>query len=162
MKVVFRKVEENEIKAVHDIIAARTDWLNQQGIHQWPRPLTEDILRERQQAGRLFGYWRNHELVVVVCLLEKAVLDWGDLLQGKFLCMATLAGDLRYQGKGNGQACAIAACDYARERGYEKMYLDCVDYQGILPGFYTRLGFQSLGQKILPDGRTLILMVRPL
>jgi hypothetical protein len=61
--------------------------LNQKGISQWSQPIPEHVILDRQKAGRFFGYWSNEELVAVVCLLDKSVSDWKDLLQGKYFYM---------------------------------------------------------------------------
>ena len=160
MKNVFRKIETVEIEACYNIIVGRTNWLNKQGIRQWSQPIPENVILERQKAGRLFGYWSNDELVAVVCLLDKSVSNWKDLLQGKYLYMATLASDIRYKGRKFGQDCAVAACQYAKENGYEKIYLDCIDNQGALPNFYTKLGYKIIEKKKSEDSRVDILMVK--
>jgi GNAT superfamily N-acetyltransferase len=162
MKCVFRKIEGSEIKAAYSIIVGRTNWLNEQGIPQWPMPIPESIIVSRQQAGNFFGFWKGDELMAVVCLLEKNVSDWGNSLHGKYLYMATLTSDVRNKGKHYGQQCAIAAYQYAKENGYERMYLDCVDNQGRLPEFYAQLGFEIIDKKTAPDGRVDILMVKNL
>lgn len=160
MKNVFQKIEHGEINAGYNIIVGRTNWLKKQGIRQWSQPIPENVILERQKAGRFFGYWSDDKLVAVVCLLDKSVSDWKDLLQGKYLYMATLASDIRYKGNKFGQACAVTACQYAKESGYEKIYLDCIDNQGALPSFYTELGYKILEKKKSEDSRIDILMVK--
>ena len=160
MKNVFRKIEDVEIKASYNIIVGRTNWLNKQGIRQWSQPIPENVILERQKAGRFFGYWSNDELVAVVCLLDKSVSNWKDLLQGKYLYMATLASDIRYKGRKFGQDCAVAACQYAKENNKKKIYLDCIDNQSALPNFYTKLGYKIIEKKKSEDSRVDILMVK--
>jgi GNAT superfamily N-acetyltransferase len=162
MKNIFRRIKDSEVAAGYDLIVARTNWLNQQGIPQWSRPIPEAVIRERQRMGGFFGYWSGDRLVAVVCLLASSVSEWDDLLQGKYLYLATLTSALQYKGSQYGRACVLAACQYARENGYENIYLDCMDHQGRLPAFYTELGFEILDRKQSAEGRVDILMVKAL
>ena len=158
----FGKLAAGEIEEGYNIIIGRTNWLNQKGIRQWSAPIPEAVIRQRQKAGMLFGYWVNDELVAVVCLLDKSISDWGDKINGKYLYMATLVSDIRYLGRKYGWACATEAFTYAAESNYEKIYLDCVDNEGVLPDFYTQLGFDILDRKVISDDRVEVLMVKNL
>ena len=159
---MFRRLEANEIAHGHAILVGRTNWLNQRGIRQWAQPIPEAVLRERCRAGSVFGYWVLDELVAVVCLLEQGSAEWIARLSGRYLYLATLASDVRHKGKGYGQACVADACRHAQERGYDKVYLDCMEHAGALPSFYARLGFEVLAKKRLPEALTSVLMVKRL
>ncbi len=162
MSGVFRKIETSEIQEGYNIIVARTNWLNQQGIPQWTQPIPFEVISQRQAAGRFFGYWANGGLTAVVCLLDKSVLDWGDQMLGNYLCMATLASAVQYKGKGYGEECAIEACNYSKTNGCERVYLDCVDNDGALPRFYSKLGFEILNTTSYAGGFKIVLMVKNL
>jgi len=162
MESIFRPLRLDEIPEGYRLIVARTDWLNQKGIRQWPAPIPEEVIRRRQAAGGFFGYWAGKELAAVVCLLGQVPPVWGDRLQASHLYLATLASAVAYAGRGYGYQCVLAACEYARQAGYERIYLDCVDNARALPAFYQRLGFRQIAARSEPDGRQVVLMSRKL
>lgn len=162
MENVFRQIAAGEIAAGYLLIVGRTDWLNQKGIRQWHRPIPETVIRKRQADGDFYGYWVNDELMAVVCLLEYSVTAWGDLLQGRYLVLASLVSSLAHAGQGHGRQCVLQACEYARLAGYERVYLDCVDNAGVLPNYYSHLGFLQMGSQTMPDGRQDVLMAKDL
>jgi len=158
----FRKIEASEIQAGYQIIVDRTNWLNERGIHQWFKPIPYEVIDQRQQAGNFFGYWVQSELHAVVCLLDKSVSDWGNLLTGKYLYMATLASALQHKDQGYGAECVLEACEYSRKNGFEKIYLDCADNHGMLPRFYSQLGWKFLESKNHSSEPVTALMVKEL
>ena len=162
MENAFRQIADGEIAAGYRLIVERTDWLNQNGIRQWPRPIPEAIIRQRQADGNFYGYWVDDELMAVVCLLKHSATAWGDLLHGNYLVLASLVSSLAQAGRGHGRSCLLQACEYTRRAGYEKLYLDCVDNAGALPGYYARLGFLPVETQTLPDGRRVVLMAKVL
>ncbi len=162
MESVFRHITVDEISEGYQLIVERTNWLNQRGIQQWNKPIPETVLKQRQAEGNFYGYWVDGALMVVVCLLEHSVTDWGDKLYGRYLYLATLASYVAHAGQGYGSSCVMAACEYARQAGYERIYLDCVDNARALPNFYLRLGFQQIGEQDKPNGWRVILMIREL
>ena len=162
MEPVFRRIMQDEIAEGYQLIVERTDWLNQKGIQQWKRPIPDSIIRQRQAEGHFYGYWVGGVLMAVVCLLEKSILDWGDKLPVKLLCLATLASRLSYAGYGHGSNCVMSACEHARQMGYKKIYLDCVDNAKALPDFYIKLGFRQIGEQVIPSGWRVILMSKDL
>lgn len=162
MPALFRRISDDEFAAGYGLIVERTAWLKEQGIQQWPAPIPEAVICNRQAAGEFYGYWVDDELMAVACLLEKSVADWGDRLQGKYRYLATLASRLSHAGQGHGGACVLQACEHARQAGCGKVYLDCIDNAGALPRFYARLGFTPVDEQRLTNGWKDVLMARDL
>ncbi|OGV81075.1 MAG: hypothetical protein A3K19_17360 [Lentisphaerae bacterium RIFOXYB12_FULL_65_16] len=162
MDNVFRKIEIHQFDDAYRIIVERTHWLQQKGVSQWNSVIPEDVIRRRQQDGRLFGYWVEGELCAVVSLLAQGTAGWTTAFEGRYLFLATLASSVQRKGGRVGRECVLAACAHAHDAGYERIYLDCVDNAGALPGFYAALGFIALERKTIPDGRAVVLMRREL
>lgn len=106
------------------------------------------------QSGKVFdpsgrhAYYNNivQNFVQLWCLLDGDVMigtvGIKELAEDKCELKA-LYLDEKYHGKGLGRTLAQTAIDFARQRGYAEMYLDCMSSSVNAVALYERLGFHK-------------------
>ena len=143
----FRELRDEEIPTVFELILARIQWMNEQGIKSWN---TTNYI-ERYPISYYYEKRQNHEAFAVVERGSDRVLSAGVLLQederweddSPSLYVHNLVADIRV--KGAGSAFLQCAEEYAHSLGKEYLRLDSIEGNPAITLFYERLGFHSVG-----------------
>src|SRR5690606_30747367 len=144
-------LRDEHFEAAHALVVEVTDWLNAKGIRQWPRPVPAEAYRGRHERGENFGLFDGDELLAVVTLNATVPDRWPELAPTEpFLWLGTLATAVRHKHRDLGPAMMAHAEAWAHEQGIARIYLDCVEGNGFLPGFYRALGYEHLDQRTWP------------
>ena len=126
------------------------------------KPYGEDMKRELfeltgrcfEQCGKVFepdgrhGFYNDivRNFVQFWCLFDDGemigTVGLKELSEGRCELKA-LYLDEKYQGRGLGRRLAQTAIDFAGERGYAEMYLDCMSSSVNAVALYERLGFHK-------------------
>jgi predicted N-acetyltransferase YhbS len=107
----------------------------------------------RQARGENYGLFADGELAAVVSLLEERPEYWAHRLpEANFKWIATLASARKFSGQKLGELAMSEAEHFLTQEGLGEVYLDCVYNDGILPRFYTSLGYKEVERKDLDFG----------
>lgn len=143
----FRELRDEEIPTVFELILARIQWMDEQGIKSWN---TTNYI-ERYPISYYYEKQQNHEAFAVVERGSGRILSAGVLLQederweddSPSLYVHNLVADIRV--KGAGSAFLQCAEEYAHSLGKEYLRLDSIEGNPAITLFYERLGFHSVG-----------------
>ncbi|MEP7290150.1 MAG: GNAT family N-acetyltransferase [Chloroflexota bacterium] len=146
----FRRLKISELDDAYAILTEVAAWLLSKGIRQWAQPLPREIYKQRQQRGENYGLFVDGELATVVSLLEYRPEYWSQLLpETNFKWLATLASSRNYSGQKLGELAMLEAEHFLTQEGLGNIYLDCVYNDGMLPRFYSLLGYKEVARKDL-------------
>ena len=104
----------------------------------WPEKPVEFVRVEGDEQGIHFGLYKDDQLVTVISLFEE-----GKSI--RFRKFATLPG---FQNQGLGRKMILHTIDYARERGFERLWCDArLDALR----FYERAGFEKFSRTFFKE-----------
>ncbi|MFN8451117.1 MAG: GNAT family N-acetyltransferase [Anaerolineae bacterium] len=145
---LFRRLEEYEFAYAYAIVVEVTEWLLSKGIRQWLQPLPPEIYARRQVMGENYGLFVDEELACVVSLIDDRPEYWSEYLPKKrFKWLATLASSRNFKGQKLGELAMSEAEQHLAREGLPAIYLDCLYGEGVLPKFYTSLGYTQVARK---------------
>jgi len=151
---LLRQLSYSEIDAAHALYLRVFHWLRDNRVRQWLDALPRDEFLARQDRHELFGYFNDHDLMAVVTLTHESPHYWCLPIEASSrLWMKSLAVNRSLAGNGVGTA-VIHACEtLAVRRGFDSLWLDCVD-SGFLPEYYRRRAYVELASKAIatPSG----------
>lgn len=144
---IFRTMDPGEAPRMVEMIRERITWMDREGIRSWnmsdyltiyPPAYYEDRARSR----RMFALERvaDGKIVCAGALLEEDG-RWPDGLPG--LYVHHLVSDVGE--RGTGSLFLARAEDYARERGVDRLRLDCYVDNAEINAYYEKLGYHPAG-----------------
>lgn len=144
----FRRLEDEEFAYAYAIIVEVTEWLLSRGIRQWLQPFPPEVYAQRQALGQNYGLFADDELASVVSLIDFRPDYWAEYLpRTRFKWLATLATSRNFKGQKLGELTMSEAEQQLSKEGVPAIYLDCFYGEGVLPLFYTSLGYQQIARK---------------
>ncbi len=154
---LFRRLHDQELDEGYAIIVEVTNWLLSRGIRQWLQPFPPEMYHERQERGENYGLLVDDELAAVVSLIDYRPEYWSEHLpKTRYKWLATLASSRKFKGQKLGELTMSEAEQFLAKEGLPAIYLDCIYGDGVLPQFYTSLGYQLVDRKEIafPGGGT--------
>jgi ribosomal protein S18 acetylase RimI-like enzyme len=152
----LRGLRDDEVGYAYEIYLQACAWLKGKGVRQWLTPKPRATFDERQERGENFGLFLGSDLAAIVTLSLEVHEHWRGELGGEGRWwLHTLAVAPGFRGRRLGGEAVAAAASLLRSKGALELLLDC-GADGILPGYYGRLGFHALANKAItyPSGNT--------
>lgn len=152
---LFRRLHDDELEIGYFIIVEMTEWLLNRGIRQWLQPFPPELYVERQDKGENYGLFVDDELAAVVSLIDTRPEYWAEHLpKTRFKWLATLASARKFKGHKLGELTMSESEQFLASEGLPAIYLDCIYGRGVLPQFYTSLGYYQVARKdvAFPNG----------
>lgn len=147
----FQPSQPSETNTIYGILdTCRSDMLNR-GIQQWDETYpTLEIVEKDIAAGGMYSIFQNDELIGVIVMDEKQspqyeMVNW-QLNEAPILIIHRLAINPNLQGSGLGKQAMELAHQFAREHHYKTIRLDAYKGNQSLLNFYSKLGYQSVGE----------------
>lgn len=140
MDVTVLRARPDQVPQVLGVLDEAAGWLAGRGIAQWPDRFVAEWVAGQVAAGYTWLAWRGDAAVGTV------TLDWGDPLWTD----KTSAGyvhrlAVRRGAAGLGARLLGWAAERTRERGYDRLRLDCVTHNHGLRAYYEAAGFVARG-----------------
>jgi ribosomal protein S18 acetylase RimI-like enzyme len=152
----LRALRHDEVDAAYEIQLQACAWLRRKGVRQWLSPKPRTVYDARQDKGENHGLFLGDSLAATMALSFEAHPYWSDELGTELRWwIHTLAVSPEFRGRRVGEEAVAAAVAHVRSKNSGDLYLDC-GTDGVLPAYYTRLGFVTLAQKDItyPSGNT--------
>ena len=149
MSYSFTPATMDDIPAVRDLIQKRIEWMDKVGIEQWNKvnywavyPVS--YFEEKVRAGELWVLRRENEARIIgsVVLIDQDDFWAGDDTPAYYIHNLATALDVKGVG-----AEIVALCeDLVRQRGCDRMRLDCTKSSVFLNRYYEEKGYRSVGE----------------
>lgn len=143
---VFRKLEEDEVDIVCNMIQDRMTWMEEHGIHQWVKGdydayYDHAYFLNKQKNGELFGLVKDGRVISCAVLLEEDT-RWPDSPKARYLHNFVSCTDVKDAGK----LFIQYAEAYAKDEGKAFFRLDSGVDNKKLAEYYTSLGYVERGR----------------
>lgn len=138
----------DEADAGYSILVEAAHWLQARNLPMWCMPRV--LFETRLQQGSFYGAYVGPELAGVMSLTDTYRPEpWVGLLpQDRFLWFSSLNVARRFAGQGVGSLLLDAAEQFARQKGFESLVLDCYYGNGKLPAYYERHGYRWIERRV--------------
>lgn len=158
MNQEYRKLRANELDTGYAVHLEAYEWLKSRGSRQWPKPFPYEKYRLWHELRLNYGLFADNDLAAVLSIVEEADDRWRDYLKGRsVLWIRAVAGSDRFRGQGFGRLAVQAAVHQIGLEHRMPVYLHCYKGSGYLPGYYSRLGFDTLSETELDNGPWVLL-----
>lgn len=148
MKDGFHTALPGQVDEVFALYEKRVQWMNENGIRQWNENAYLQVFprayyASQQEAGRLY-VWTEGDCVLGAAVLLEADEGWIGQADHPALYVHNLVTDS--SARGIGVKLLSAAEVLARQRGVERMRLDCAVDNAFLNRYYEGMGYLPAGQ----------------
>ena len=148
MKTEFRQLKDDELGAAYEVICAAVERLLSRSMRQWTIPLPRHTYERRQAEGRNYALVCDGRIAVVLSILQEAHPYWEDELgREEHWWLSTITTAPAFRGRQLGRLAIGEAMAFLKNRGAEKVCLDCVHGDGFLPRYYASMGFARVARK---------------
>jgi len=147
----FTVATAEDIPAVRDLIQQRIDWMDEVGIRQWNTcnywdayPMAYFEKRVSQNALMVVRRENEERIIGAVVLVDEDDFWDGDTTPAYYIHNLATALDVKGLG-----AEIVAMCEeLVRQRGCERMRLDCTKSNEFLNRYYEEKGYVVVGEVI--------------
>jgi ribosomal protein S18 acetylase RimI-like enzyme len=147
----FHPTQPVEAKDIYLILDACRTAMLAKGIQQWDESYpTLQLVEKDIAAGGMYSIYQDSILVGAIVMDEKQspqyeTVNW-QLSQEPILVIHRLAINPSLQGNGLGKEAMEKAHEFATQKGYKNIRLDAYKRNEGLLNFYTKLGYQAVGE----------------
>ena len=149
----IRRLGVAETEEAHQLIGSVTSWLKAKNIQQWDRALPLSLFANWVAEESAYGVFESDELLALFVLRRKDLSEYDCDDNHHVLWLSTVCVHRSYAGQGLGKT----IMDFVKSIADEDVFLDCADFKGFLPQYYTTYGFVELARKKL-YGKQMVLM----
>ena len=151
----FRKIREDEIPLMFEIILSRMKWMDEVGIKQWNVTKYDEVYpvsyyEEKRQNGEVFVLSHPVSGEIAACAVLKSEDDrWNtvpEIRDEKAFYLHNFAVPLNM--KGAGAVFLRKAEEYAKNQGKKYFRLDSADDNKALESYYSEKGYVPVGECI--------------
>lgn len=148
MKDGFHAALPGQVDAVFALYEKRVQWMNEKGIRQWNENAYLQVFPKayylrQQEAGHLY-VWAEGDSVLGAAVLLEEDESWIGQPDHPALYVHNLVTDSSARGVGAKMLSAAEAL--ARQRGVERMRLDCAVDNAFLNRYYEGMGYLPVAQ----------------
>lgn len=145
----MEKAHMGDVEAIVQLFVEAAVWMKARGIYQWttaPRPTFWEHIRQKIVEGEVFVVRAaNGRLLGHIRFDFEASHIWPDDPAGTVYVRGLVIAN-KMRGQGLGVDMLHWAQEYARQKGYRRLRLDCLAENRRLCRYYADYGFTFLGE----------------
>ena len=154
----LRKSEISEFNIALKLLKSAAEFLLEKNINQWnywTKPPKEKIQWVKDGFKNKEFYFienQNEAILGMVRILKEDLLYWGDM-NDSAMYIHSLVIEKRYKGQQIGKRVVQKIENDAKNSGIKYLRLDCDSSNENLCEYYTNIGFNKVGEKLLKLGK---------
>ena len=154
----LRKSEISEFNIALKLLKSAAEFLSDKNINQWgywTNPPKEKIQWVKDGFKNKEFYFienQNQTILGMVRILKEDLLYWGDM-NDSAMYIHSLVIEKRYKGQQIGKRVVQKIENDAKNSGIKYLRLDCDSSNENLCEYYTNIGFNKVGEKLLKLGK---------
>jgi GNAT superfamily N-acetyltransferase len=146
----FRNLKDCDVENAYSILCWRIEYLLSKGIKQYEYPYPpKDVFVIRQKNNFNYALYDDKKLALIVSLIQNYKPDgWiNEIKKDNFLWVTSLFSSKEYKGRNLGYVILDKIDTYAKEKGYNSLFLDCFLGDGFLVKYYNQKGYKEIARK---------------
>ncbi|WP_089944502.1 GNAT family N-acetyltransferase [Candidatus Entotheonella palauensis] len=145
---MIRQLALADFEDAYRILLDVAAWLRIKGIKQWETPLPKPVYTTWLSQGLCYGYFVDGRLAAVFTIRTSDLSEWGIPTAHPVNWLSTMAVSRSFAGHRIGGQILSWILSHIEK----PLFLDCFDYDDVLPKFYRANDFREVRRKHLHGG----------
>lgn len=154
---------EKDIDRLYSILEECSEWLRSKGIQQWNPVYPKKLFLKDIKDGAVFYFTEQDEITGTATVLKEKPFYypenvWDDKTKAWYVCRLAVPRKLKTKRVGEKN---ITEIEYeAKQHGIECVRLDVIKANPFLEKYYSRLGYEQVGEVILKNTPSVLMQKR--